>query len=372
LQKLRPEYILYRGCCPADPPFIGARPGQGANPYRPLQRYLDEAPLGIEVDEAWRYPGGRGGCAAFVDLETGWAFHHVDLPQTIEPPISGMSKTPFGHGTRTLGVVAALDNDLGVVGIAPELASVRVISIWRTASRYCIADAIASACSVMCPGHVLLLEVQVTDDGQSLPCEVHPPIFDALALASRLGITVIEAAGNGGVTEGIDLDTYSGPNGRVLCPSSSAFKDSWAIMVGGSQPNLQTGRHSRSLRSNFGSRVDCFSWGMGVFTTGGNELDVPFDLNLPLHLVVDDPQPNGVTTYYNDFSGTSSASAIIAGAAVVVQSVAQAMRGRPIAPLELRSLLSDPGLNTPSSNTSDRIGLMPNLKKILAREFGQI
>ena len=69
---------------------------------------------------------------------------------------------------------------------------------------YSTAEAIVSAAAVMSPGDVMLLEAQ-TSIGNSeimLPVEVYPAEFDAIAAATRKGIIVIEAAGNGGT----DLD----------------------------------------------------------------------------------------------------------------------------------------------------------------------
>jgi serine protease len=64
------------------------------------------------------------------------------------------------------------------------------------------------------------------------------------------------------------------------------------------------------------------------------------------------------------FGGTSGASAIVAGAAVVTQGIARA-RGQNLTPAQMRTLLSDAAFNTLSANpAADRIGVMPNLKGI--------
>jgi hypothetical protein len=94
--------------------------------------------------------------------------------------------------------------------------------------------------------------------------------------------------------------------------------------------------------SCYGSRVDCFAWGEGVRTCS---LDV-------------------IPTLYRDFSGTSSASAIVAGAAAVVQAVAVARTGSPFTPRRVRELLSNPALNT-TALSPEPIGVMPNLKAII-------
>ena len=72
--------------------------------------------------------------------------------------------------------------------------------------------------------------------------------------------------------------------------------------------------------------------------------------------------PNPLTAE-RGFGGTSGAGAIVAGAAVVLQGIARA-RGTLLTPDRMRDLLSDRGFNTSSANpSSDRIGVMPNLKE---------
>ena len=66
-----------------------------------------------------------------------------------------------------------------------------------------------------------------------------------------------------------------------------------------------------------------------------------------------------------DFAGTSGASAIVAGAAVLLQSWAAKHRGM-LNAARLREVMSDPYINTHSSApANDRIGVMPDLRGII-------
>src|SRR5262245_26798585 len=72
------------------------------------------------------------------------------------------------------------------------------------------------------------------------------------------------------------------------------------------------------------------------------------------------------TAYMLNFAGTSGASAIVAGAAALLQSWAAKTFGNVLSTSRLRALLSDQNLNTHSKMpVNDRIGVMPDLKWII-------
>ncbi|PFC08132.1 putative mucin/carbohydrate-binding domain-containing protein, partial [Bacillus cereus] len=78
------------------------------------------------------------------------------------------------------------------------------------------------------------------------------------------------------------------------------------------------------------------------------------------------PSQNTTNLYTSTFSGTSSASPIIAGAATSIQGIAKEHRGSPYTPVELRNILSNPNTGTKSQDPwNDRIGVLPDLKTIL-------
>ena len=324
---------------PTRPPVVNA----ADDPRWPSQGYLDAAPAGIDAEFAWGAGGGDGAGVLFVDLEQGWTLNHEDLVAAGITLISGVNQAYTGHGTSVLGEVLAVDNALGDVGIAPA-ASGRVVSQWRTASTYNTAEAILSAVDVMDFGDALLLEAQTTVTGVAgfLPVEVEQAVFDAIRLGTALGVVVVEAAGNGSN----DLDTFADAGGNfILNRGSAAFRDSGAIMVGAAS---SVAPHTRLGFSNFGSRIDCYAWGQNIDTTG------------------DGWTGNLTNSYTGSFGGTSGASPIVTGAAILVQAMLESSRGYRFSPLQLRAILSNPATGTPSSNPAvDRIGVMPNLNSII-------
>ncbi|WP_088363985.1 S8 family peptidase [Bacillus cereus] len=327
-------------------------PNLSVNPYDEprltRQGYLEPAPLGINAPYAWSIKGGDGKGTTFVDMEYGWLFNHEDLVNQKIELISGQNKSEHhDHGTSVLGIVSAEDNNIGGIGIAPK-AKVKVVSQIRDNGNYNTADAILSAVNNMQAGDILLLEAQATYDGYGdknyFPVEVKPDIFDAIRMGTNKGIIIIEAGANGGN----DLDQFRDRNGKqVLNRNSPDFKDSGAIMVGAASARVP---HKRSYFSNYGSRVDVYGWGNAVDTTDAKPSE--FITNL----------------YTSSFAGTSSASPIIAGAAASIQGIAKNNQGRAYTPRQLRDILSDSSTGTKSNDpTSDKIGVLPDLKAILSK-----
>src|SRR6185503_17183062 len=106
--------------------------------------------------------------------------------------------------------------------------------------------------------------------------------------------------------------------------------DSGAIMVGaGGPPRAGFSDRARLDFSNYGGRVDVQGWGRKVATLDYGDLQACDDDARDRH-------------YTGEFSGTSSASPIVAGAAVILEGVARS-KGAIITPRNLRDLLRRTG-----------------------------
>jgi subtilisin family serine protease len=106
---------------------------KGENPFVPLQWGL----TAVNAKEAF-FAGYRGAGARVAVLDGGFHLRHPDLVHNI---ISSVSFVPFesaqmsnpsrfSHGTHVAGIIAAADNNIGTVGIAPsaQLMLVKVLS----------------------------------------------------------------------------------------------------------------------------------------------------------------------------------------------------------------------------------------------------
>jgi subtilisin family serine protease len=310
--------------------------------FESYQGYLGPAPHGIDAPAAWRR-GFRGAGVWFADIEGGWNVKHEDLPGDRISHVAGRPiRDPAwqAHGTAVLGEVVGRDNGKGVVGIAPDVERVFTASIGGIP----VADAIDRAARKLRAGDVLLIELQTAGPrGRWLPVEYWDDVYDAIAAAAKRGVVVIEAAGNG--AEDLDHADYEHKFDR-------ARRDSGAIMVGaGAPPRDGYDDRTKLDFSNYGGRVDVQGWGRKVATLDYGDLQACDDVR-DRH-------------YTGEFSGTSSASPIVAGAAVILEGIARQQKGRVLTPSELRAILRSTG--TPQAgDTSRQIGPRPDLARAIA------
>jgi hypothetical protein len=342
-QAVQKAYVAAGPCVLPDVALFGDREEQG---------YLAKAPQGIDADIVQKNYGdaGLGYGIQFIDVEQGWVLNHKDLPGPPDSPTipmrpGGVNKLHQGHGTSVLSIIAARPGNLkGLVGLVP-LAACSVDSEWREDGSYSPECAIMDAVTrYLGFGDVLLLEDE--RPGTRLPREMDDHVFDAVRLGTARGIVIVEPAGNGGRC----LDT----DARTLTE-----RDSGAIMVGAAHYFHDLRQNARCGFSNYGTRINCFSWGDHARAAGDGG--------------------DGVSRVaVNNFDGTSSAAAIIAGAAVAVQAIAKTRPGKPVplTPKELRLCLSNSDHGTWSYEEDesfkpgpgpfkDKIGVMPDLKCVL-------
>ncbi|MEM7584937.1 MAG: S8 family serine peptidase [Acidobacteriota bacterium] len=360
--------IAYRELAATDPSLLSPMASSLVDPeldgFANHQHYLDDAPVGIGTRWAWDWlstsPANRVGV---VDLEQRWALEHENL-RVLDgrDPLAGDNRADYDgnphHGTAVCGQIAGTPDPTGpsadIEGIASRFANLQVAShyIHSQGSNGHVAAAIAQmmVADSLCAGDILMLEVQRS----YLPVEVDEADFDAIRLLSALGVTVFEAAGNGGY----DLDAYQNPWGqRVLRRGSRQFRDSGAVVVGAAHADLP---HNRVASSNYGCRVDVYGWGDRVMTCGYGDLY----------------QGNGQNQHLTDtFKGTSSATPCAAGAGILLQAIYRQHVGQDtvLAPLRLREILSDPASGTPQGEgRPGAIGVMPDLHKISTDRLGLV
>ncbi|MDJ0944484.1 MAG: S8 family peptidase [Kiloniellales bacterium] len=320
------------------------------DPRSPQQTYLDLAPGGIDARYAWTFTGGDGAGQTVVDIEQGWTLDHEDLVAHGATQLNGtIVNSSRRHGTSVLGELCAVDNTLGCVGIAPNVAKVFVAS--RNPS---LANSIVDVLSSVDFGDVILLETQDGVAGSDPimygPSEIIDAVWESVRLATALGVIVVAAGGNGtnnGSTPAVNLDTLTDSMGQLKHfrdPGNPEFRDSGAIIVAAA---TSAAPHTRLDYSTFGQRIDCYGWGQNIETCSSD--------------------PLGATDLYrSNFAGTSGASPMVAGAALCVQGIYEAATGGRLSPRQMREILSNPANNTsPAASEATAMGVMPDLRGII-------
>jgi hypothetical protein len=329
----------------AAPRLQASRPGllAATDPDAIFEGYLQRYPVGHDAMAAWQVPGGSGAGVRVADVEESWDLAHPDLAPAAVVALAPITSThDRDHGTGALGIVGARANDVGLTGLAPASA----LAVSPDAGGHAIPAAVLRAAHHVGRGGIVLIEEQVSLGGDAM-VPVEHDVLNRIAIqaATALGVLVVEPAGNGGV----DLDH------DPRCPELRAFAppgiDSGALVVAAAQRELdatgeRTGRWMADEFTSGGLRVNCFAAGEGVAA----------------------PQSNaaGLT---GEFSGTSAASAIVAGVAAAFQGAATASDSGTLSNTELRARLADPqyghwpGVSSPLNPRG--IGVMPDLELLL-------
>lgn len=303
--------------------------------FSSLQGYLGEPPLGINALAVAAQPGGRGAGVRVLDIEGAWLWTHEDLTAPIHTAGGSIQDQAWrNHGTATLGVIRGSDNGQGVRGVAPSclVGGVSVHSLSTSA-------AVSNATGATAYGDIILIELHAAGPNANgvgdygyIPMEYWQDTFDAISIATALGRTVVEVAGNG--LQDLDDPLYAG----LFDPE---VRHSGAIMVGAGEPATL----EPEWFTNHGARVDLQAWGEQVASCGYGDL-----------------QGSGFTEnawYTQSFNGTSSAAAIVAGAAALLQGMTRAQYGYSLDPRHLRNILVATG--TPQAPDPDQVGPRPDL-----------
>lgn len=327
------EYSCLVSLQPVKPPFDIAP----ATPnFEPFQTYLGANP-GVNMNYAWNLNINGSGIKV-RDVEYGFNKNHEELHQINTFLAAGMTVNSAAsvdyteHGTATFGTVMGHKGIYGISGLAYGASEMILYPEWQTVGYnrvFAVSQSIAN--SVL--GDVIIYEMQTTGQGgQYVPAEFSSVIWDLTAAASASGIVIVAAAGNG--AQNLNSSYYQ---------TYMNLGNSGAIIVGAGTSNLS---HNRISYSTYGTRVDVQGWGENVFTSGYGDAQII---------------GNDFNQYYTNFAGTSSATAMVAGCVVVLQSYHFSLTGGYLTGPEIRTILKDTGI-AQGNAASGNIGPLPNMQ----------
>lgn len=346
------EYVSLMSNEPVEPPKIATMATPTAN-LESLQTYFTGS-AGIGADYAWN-KGINGEGITIRDVEYGFNKNHEALSDQaiiqVEPGYSPNSALlyPNGayyswldHGTAVASIFAAKRDNIGVGGSVPNAAKFIGYLEWTTVG-YDRVGAVSRAIQAASPFEIIIYEMQTGGQNNSyVPAEYDNVIWDLTKAATDSGITVIAAAGNG--SENLDSAFYDSYNARG---------NSGAIIVGAGSANAT---HSILSFSTYGSRVNLQGWGQGVMAAGYGSY-VQYD--------------NDYNRTYAWFSGTSSATPVVASAFALVQSYYKQKTGNYASTQEILTLLKTTGIPQ-GGDLSKQIGPFPNVKNAIQKVETQL
>lgn len=230
----------------------------------------------IQAPDSWTTSTGNGVKVAVID--TGIDKDHPDI--TVAGGVGFADRNPFvikqtnkwdddnGHGTHVAGTIAALNNDIGVVGAAPDVSLYAVKVLTRDGSGY-VSDIIAGIDWAV-NNNMDIATMSLGGPGYSQAFQ------NAINGAHGSGVLIIAAAGNEG-----DSDTST-----VETSYPAAYDNVVAVAATDADDNL-------AWFSNSGNYVDIAAPGVNIRSTWNDGL-------------------------YNTISGTSMACPHVTGVAALV------------------------------------------------------
>jgi subtilisin family serine protease len=177
------------------PKAVGMK-GKPSPPAQPAQ----VVPWGIArilAPDAWSYSTGRGVRLAIVD--TGIDLDHPDLQANIQGGVNTIrpnrnANDDNGHGTHVAGIAGALNNSIGVVGVAPQV-SLYAVKVLNSQGSGFLSDVIE--------GLTWCINQHMQVVNMSLGADVDVQSFhNAVTAVYNAGIVQVAAAGNSGGSVG--------------------------------------------------------------------------------------------------------------------------------------------------------------------------
>jgi len=287
-----------------------------------VHRIFTDGNLNLSIDESDDFRVD----ADVAVLDTGIDFDHPDLNLVMavdctwlgpkEGTCDGTRDDGHGHGTHVAGTIGALDNDFGVVGIAPgvRLWAVKVLTNYGTGTTAQIVAGIDFVTEYA--SEIEVANMSLGGVGESEAMDL------AIAGAVETGITFVLSAGN----RGMDVDSYH-PAGAPGAITVSALADFDSLPGGVGSP---TCGHDSEVDDTL---ADFSNYGVGVSIAAPG-------------VCIRSTYRDGL---YAWMSGTSMAAPHVSGAAAILASTGE------YTPAEIKSKLGETG-NEGYTGDEDRDG----------------
>ncbi len=290
------------------------------------------APRAVHAPEAWD-AGYLGTGARVAVLDGGLNNNHIDLSGSVDVAhsasfVSGFAFNQdvagFSHATHVAGIIAARDNSVGTIGVAPGATIIGVKVLHNGSGSFAaVIQGIVYAATPVSQGgggaDIINMSLGAGFDRQGKDAaKLAVALSRATTYAYQHGVTVIASAGN----DATDIDHT---NNLIFVPAQSAH----VVAVAATGPMgfaLGATDFARPASyTNFGQSAITFGAPGGDFALPGNDLcsipRIPAGSIVTACWVFDMViSPGSITTNngYSFAAGTSMASPMVAGVAALV------------------------------------------------------
>jgi len=207
---------------------------------------LQTIPWGVDrIDAELVHPTNKGRGVKVAVIDTGVDYTHEDLDANFDPYLLGYDfvnddSDPMddnGHGTHVAGIIAAEENGIGVVGVAPQARLYALKALTSSGSGYYsdLIDALG-----WCVDH----GIQVANMSLGFTSD-YSPLREACDNAYNAGVLLVAAAGN----QGSDSILYPAKYNSVIAVSAIDSSD-----------NL-------THKSNYGAQIELAAPGYSIKST---------------------------------------------------------------------------------------------------------
>jgi subtilisin family serine protease len=342
------------------------------------------APKAISAPEAWA--AGYFGAGARVAILDGGIYNaHVDIAPNLDVARStsfatGAYNTDLGtfwHGTHVAGIVAAADNELGVIGIAPKatLIGVKVLHGGSGSFESVISGIIYAATPIIEGGagaHIINMSLGATfpkvEKGfTSDNSDLLNSLSKATSYARGRGVLVVTSAGNGDPVTGIGID-FDHTGSLVTVPAQSVGVITVAALGPERFAYGATNFDDLASYSNYGQSLISLSGPGGDSRYPGNENCTMTILTGPIttacwvfDMVISSARGTVAAGGFSWAAGTSMAAPAVSGVAALIVG-----KYGPMQPAQLEAMLrrSSDDLGKPGNDDAHGAGRVNALRAV--------
>ena len=225
------------------------RPGNGGGDPPPAQAL----PWGVDrIDAELSWATSRGAGVKIGIIDTGISKSHPDLAGNLKGGVNFVAQKgritaskwddDNGHGSHVAGIAAAVDNDEGVIGVAPDADLYAIKVLDRRGSGF-LSDVIDGIYWSINNG------MDVINMSLGCNCDI-PSLQSAVDAAAGAGVVVVAAAGNAG--SGADTVIYPAKYSSAIAVAATDNTD------------------ARASFSSTGPTVEMAAPGVAIFSTWKN------------------------------------------------------------------------------------------------------